>query len=151
MRVTEQIDALTCLGRNPLHQLVVPALPGLRSAHPLIDHHGRFHGSHGRSHRLRIYGVEAHHYWLHAEILPSNLWDITAGLIKPLIFGAAIAVISCHRGFRGRPGPKAWAEPPPGFRFLLHRYSRARLLPGHVPEQPSRLPLALCGTANDLS
>ena len=52
---------------------------------------------------LRIYHVEAHYYWLHAENY-LNLWDIVAGLIKPLFFGAAIAVISCHRGFRSRAG-----------------------------------------------
>ena len=31
MRVTEQIDALSALGTNPIYYLVVPAIPGLRA------------------------------------------------------------------------------------------------------------------------
>jgi phospholipid/cholesterol/gamma-HCH transport system permease protein len=33
-----------------------------------------------------------------------TLWDLVIGLIKPMIFGGAIAVISCHRGFHSEAG-----------------------------------------------
>ena len=48
MRITEQIDALACLGVNPLHYLVAPALAGLRPADSAADHPGQLHGRHGR-------------------------------------------------------------------------------------------------------
>lgn len=32
------------------------------------------------------------------------MWDVNTGLIKSMFFGAAIALISCHRGFHSRPG-----------------------------------------------
>jgi phospholipid/cholesterol/gamma-HCH transport system permease protein len=33
-----------------------------------------------------------------------GLWDIGTGLTKSMVFGAAIALISCHRGFHSRGG-----------------------------------------------
>jgi phospholipid/cholesterol/gamma-HCH transport system permease protein len=50
-----------------------------------------------------VYHVEAHYYWENTRGYV-GLWDITTGLIKPTFFGAAIAVISCHRGFRSEAG-----------------------------------------------
>jgi phospholipid/cholesterol/gamma-HCH transport system permease protein len=52
---------------------------------------------------VEIYGVEPHDYWRHSRdfIQP---FDIVAGLIKPVFFGAIISLISCHRGFRSRAG-----------------------------------------------
>ena len=152
MRVTEQIDALACLGANPLHYLVVPRFLACVLFIPLLTIMADFMGVMGGALIcLRIYHVEAHYYWLHAENYLS-LWDIVAGLIKPLFFGAAIAVISSPSGLpqpgRGRRrGPGRHR----GLCCFLRRHPHARLLPGPVPEQPSRLPLALCGTANDLS
>jgi phospholipid/cholesterol/gamma-HCH transport system permease protein len=32
------------------------------------------------------------------------MWDMTAGLIKPMFFGAAISLIACHRGFQSGAG-----------------------------------------------
>src|SRR5213078_4505425 len=51
----------------------------------------------------KIYHVEAYHYWRHAQDYV-GMWDLTTGLIKPTFFGAAIALISCHRGFNSRAG-----------------------------------------------
>jgi phospholipid/cholesterol/gamma-HCH transport system permease protein len=52
---------------------------------------------------IRIYHVEASHYWQHTQGF-IGLWDIGAGLVKPMFFGAAIALISCYRGFNSEPG-----------------------------------------------
>ena len=32
------------------------------------------------------------------------MWDLMTGLIKPICFGTAIAVICCHRGFYSEAG-----------------------------------------------
>src|SRR5262249_31250633 len=52
---------------------------------------------------IKVYHVEAYYYWEHTQKFLA-LWDVLTGLVKPLFFGAAIAVISCHRGLHSRPG-----------------------------------------------
>ena len=47
MRVTEQIDALECMGANPIHHLVVPRFLGCLVLIPALTD-GRFHGRAGR-------------------------------------------------------------------------------------------------------
>ncbi len=51
----------------------------------------------------RVYGVEAHFYWTHTQEYVSS-YDVGMGLIKAVFFGAAIALVSCHRGLNSRPG-----------------------------------------------
>src|SRR5205085_4023913 len=51
----------------------------------------------------RVYHVDVHHYWAHTQGFV-GLWDLTAGLVKPMFFGAAIALVSCHRGFHSGAG-----------------------------------------------
>jgi phospholipid/cholesterol/gamma-HCH transport system permease protein len=104
MRVTEQIDALACLGANPVHHLVVPRFLACVLLIPLLTIMADFMGVMGGALIcIRVYHVEAHFYWLHTQSFLS-LWDVVTGLIKPVFFGAAIAVISCHRGMHSRPG-----------------------------------------------
>jgi len=104
MRVTEQIDALACLGVNPVHYLVVPRLLGCVLLIPLLTIMANFMGVMGAALVCtKVYHVEAYHYWRHAEAYV-GMWDLVTGLIKPTFFGAAIALISCHRGFNSRAG-----------------------------------------------
>jgi phospholipid/cholesterol/gamma-HCH transport system permease protein len=104
MRVTDQIDALTCLGVNPVHYLVVPRFLACVLLIPLLtvlaDIMGIFGGA---LICVDVYHVEAHHYWTHSQEFV-RAWDIFSGLIKSVFFGAVIAVISCHRGYNCRPG-----------------------------------------------
>ena len=104
MRVTEQIDALACLGVNPVHYLVVPRFLACVLLIPLLTIMANFMGVMGAALVCtKIYHVEAYHYWRHAQAYV-GMWDLTTGLIKPTFFGAAIALISCHRGFNSRAG-----------------------------------------------
>jgi phospholipid/cholesterol/gamma-HCH transport system permease protein len=104
MRVTEQIDALSCLGVNPVHYLVVPRFLACVLLIPLLTVLADFMGVMGGALVCtRLYHVEAHSYWMHAQGWV-GMWDMTAGLIKPMTFGAAIALISCHRGFNSSAG-----------------------------------------------
>jgi phospholipid/cholesterol/gamma-HCH transport system permease protein len=104
MRVTEQIDALACLGVNPVHYLVVPRFLACVLLIPLLTIMANFMGVMGAALVCtKIYSVEAYHYWRHAQAYV-GMWDLTTGLIKPTFFGAAIALISCHRGFNSRAG-----------------------------------------------
>jgi phospholipid/cholesterol/gamma-HCH transport system permease protein len=104
MRVTEQIDALACLGVNPIHYLVVPRFLACVLLIPLLTIFGNFMGVMGGAWICtRIYHIDAHHYWTHAQGF-IGMWDLMTGLIKPMFFGAAIALISCHRGFNSQAG-----------------------------------------------
>ena len=104
MRVTEQIDALACLGVDPVHYLVVPRLLACVLLIPLLtvlaDVMGMFGGA---VICLSVYGIEPHHYWVHGRSY-LGLWDIFTSLSKAIVFGMFIALISCHRGFHSRAG-----------------------------------------------
>ena len=104
MRVTEQIDALSSLGVNPIHYLVVPRFLACVLLIPLLTILANFMGVIGGALICtKVYDIDAHHYWMHTQGFV-GLWDLTAGLIKPMFFGAAIALISCHRGFHSEAG-----------------------------------------------
>jgi phospholipid/cholesterol/gamma-HCH transport system permease protein len=104
MRVTEQIDALSCLGTNPIHYLVVPRFLACVLLIPLLTVLANFMGVMGGALVCtQIYGVNAHFYWQNS-LGQIHLWDLTCGLIKPIFFGAAIGIIGCHRGFHSAGG-----------------------------------------------
>lgn len=104
MRVSEQIDALSCLGANPIHYLVVPRLIACVVMIPLLTLMADLGGVIGAAIIcVQIYGVEPHDYWRHSRDFV-QLFDIFAGMIKPMVFGAIIALVGCHRGFRSRAG-----------------------------------------------
>jgi phospholipid/cholesterol/gamma-HCH transport system permease protein len=104
MRVTEQIDALACLGANPLHYLVVPRLLACVLLIPLLTVIADFMGVMGGALICtQVYHIEASHYWQHAQA-GIGLWDIAVSLIKPVFFGGVIALLSCYIGFNSQGG-----------------------------------------------
>ena len=104
MRITEQIDALTCLGANPVHRLAAPRFIACVLLIPLLTIVANFMGVLGGALvATNVYNINAHFYWQNSQGYV-DLWDVTVGLIKPMFFGGAIAIISCHRGFHGGAG-----------------------------------------------
>jgi phospholipid/cholesterol/gamma-HCH transport system permease protein len=104
MRVTEQIDALSSMGANPIHYLVVPRFLGCLVMIPTLTIMADFMGVvGGHFYSVHLLGVDSHHYWENAQRFVGN-YDLFAGVFKSLFFGAAIALISCHRGFHCDPG-----------------------------------------------
>ncbi len=98
MRVTEQIDALACLGVNPVHYLAVPRFLACVLLIPLLTILANFMGVIGGALvSTGLYGIDAHHYWTNARGT-IGLWDLIAGLVKPTLFGASIALVACHKG-----------------------------------------------------
>jgi phospholipid/cholesterol/gamma-HCH transport system permease protein len=104
MRVTEQIDALTTLATNPMKHLVVP----------------RFVASIVMMFFLTILGMMTGvvgGYFVGVKVLGTNpvtyinnsrnfteVTDIWYGLIKALVFGAVVGLISCYKGFNTEGG-----------------------------------------------
>jgi len=104
MRVTEQIDALWCLGANPIHHLVVPRFLACVLLIPMLTIIADFMGVIGGALiSTQFFDILPYEYWNAAQA-KIGMWDILCGLAKSVVFGAAIALISCHRGFNSSGG-----------------------------------------------
>ncbi len=104
MRVTEQIDALASMGANPIHYLVVPRVLGCLVLIPTLVIMADFMGVAGASfYAVTLQGVDWYHYMSNSRDFVGN-FDLFVGIFKSLFFGAAIALIACHRGFHCDPG-----------------------------------------------
>lgn len=100
MKVTEQIDALDALGADPIGYLVVPRclacfclIPALTILADTIGILGGWLVS------TQMLGVSNYYFWVYTDNFVTA-FDVLSGVVKSLFFGAAIAVISCFRGFR---------------------------------------------------
>jgi phospholipid/cholesterol/gamma-HCH transport system permease protein len=104
MRVTEQIDALTSMGVNPIHYLVVPRFLACLVLIPALtiiaDVTGVFGGA---FYSISILNINSHHYWENASDFVT-LFDVFIGMFKSVFFGGIIALISCHQGFHCKAG-----------------------------------------------
>jgi phospholipid/cholesterol/gamma-HCH transport system permease protein len=104
MRVTEQIDALTTMGANPIRYLVVPRFLGCLLLIPALTIIADFMGVVGALfYAVYLLDIDFHHYIENSAHFVSY-FDMFAGVFKSLFFGAAIAIIACYRGFHCDPG-----------------------------------------------
>lgn len=104
MRVTEQIDALACLGVDPVKYLVGPRFLACVLMIPLLTVLADIMGILGSSMIcLHVFHIEPYHYWKHSQNFV-QLWDLLVGLGKATAFGGVMCLICCHRGFNSRAG-----------------------------------------------
>ena len=106
MRVTEQLDALTAMGVDPVAHLVVPRVFSCVTMIPLLTVFSDLLGMLGGFLITVIgFGVSAEDYWVYSEsfIVP---YDVFTGLVKSVFFGLAIGMISCYKGFTCESGAK---------------------------------------------
>jgi phospholipid/cholesterol/gamma-HCH transport system permease protein len=103
MRVTEQIDALRAMGADPIRHLVVPRFLACFLLIPFLTIYCDVVGILGGFFVTWGWGVDTHEYWQHSADVIEN-FDILAGVVKSMAFGAAIALISCYKGFQSRQG-----------------------------------------------
>ena len=104
MRVTEQIDALETLAANPVKYLVVPRflsgivmLPAVTIIADIVGIIGGYIVTVG------LFKTSSVVYWKRTwdYLEPSDIYN---GLIKACFFGAAIALLSCYKGFYAKGG-----------------------------------------------
>lgn len=98
MKVSEEIDALRTLGFMPLRYLVIPRIVGTVAVMPALILVGDVVGVFGA---LVVAGFAL-------DVTPTMFMtqlenavtfsDVIAGLVKGVVFGAAIAVIACQQG-----------------------------------------------------
>ena len=99
MRVTEQIDALSAMGANPIRYLVVPRFLACLFLIPALTVMADFMGvAGGHFYSVNILGIDIHHYWHNSAKFVTN-FDLFVGLFKSVFFGSAIAMVSCYQGF----------------------------------------------------
>jgi len=104
MRVTEQLDALACLGVDPVKYLAAPRFIACVLVLPLLTVLADLMGLIGSSLIcLHVYQIDSFHYWQHTQEFV-KVWDVFTGLGKSLIFGGVLSLIACHRGFNSRAG-----------------------------------------------
>jgi phospholipid/cholesterol/gamma-HCH transport system permease protein len=104
MRVTEQIDAFESMGANPIHYLVVPRFLASIFLIPTLTIMADFMGVVGAYfYSVFILGIDRHFYLYNSREFIGG-YDLFVGIFKSLFFGAAIAMVSCHRGFHCTPG-----------------------------------------------
>ncbi|MBI4718142.1 MAG: ABC transporter permease [Planctomycetes bacterium] len=104
MRVTEQIAALQVMGADPIRQLVVPRFLACLLLAPLLTFFCDVAGSlAGWFVAVRLKGIPSGPYWYYIRDAIET-WDVGVGFAKSLVFGAAIAIIACYKGFTCRTG-----------------------------------------------
>jgi phospholipid/cholesterol/gamma-HCH transport system permease protein len=104
MQVSEQIDALHSLGRDPVPVLAAPRLIAGTISTPLLvglaNTAGLFSGMMAARATMGL-GPES---FLYGAQLFWHSWDLLYSLSKGLVFGFIIPLISCHMGFATRGG-----------------------------------------------
>lgn len=104
MQVSEQLDALHSLGRDPVSVLAAPRLIAGTISTPLLvglaNTVGLFAGLAASQATMGL-GPES---FLYGARLFWHDWDLLYSLAKGLVFGFFIPLISCHMGFRTRGG-----------------------------------------------
>ena len=98
MVVSQQIDAMRALGTSPVRKLVTPRIIALLITLPLLTMSADMVGIVGGGLIAKqLHGLDVNVYVQSARIGVS-LTDILGGLIKPIVFGVIIGVISCYKG-----------------------------------------------------
>ena len=104
MRVTEQIDALRTLATHPVDYLVVPRTLAIVLAMPLLTAESIVVGiAAGYLVAVDFLNIEASYTW-HNMVNYTSPEDAVMGLIKAVVYGAMIGLISCYKGMRCREG-----------------------------------------------
>src|SRR4030095_3169995 len=104
MVVSEQVDAMRALGTDPIKKLVWPRLLALMVMCPALTVLADMVGSVGGWGVARsLMGVPSSVYVRSAkDALTYN--DLIGGLVKPIVFGFIIAIVSCRAGLRTHGG-----------------------------------------------
>jgi phospholipid/cholesterol/gamma-HCH transport system permease protein len=104
MNVTEQIDALRSMGSDPIRHLVVPRFLACVLLTPVLTVFCEVMGAVGGALiAISLYGIASEPYWYYTAAAIET-FDMMNGLLKSLLFGAIIALISCYKAFHCRAG-----------------------------------------------
>lgn len=104
MRITEQIDALFSLGAHPVKYLVVPRVLASLIMVPILTLYGDVIGIFGGfAYNVFLMKVNQTLY-VQSTLKYFEMWDVSVGLIKAVVFGFVIAVVGCWQGMTAEGG-----------------------------------------------
>jgi phospholipid/cholesterol/gamma-HCH transport system permease protein len=106
MRVTEQIDAIRCLGANPIQEIILPRFLGIIVASFLLLFVGLMMSiGGGLLLGILFSGINADEYLRHIPTIVS-LPSVLGGLFKCLVFAIMLASICTYKGYTTTGGAK---------------------------------------------
>lgn len=98
MVVSQQIDAMRALGTSPVRKLVTPRIIALLLTLPLLTFSADLVGMVGGGLVARqLYGLDPSLYIQSAKA-GLAMSDLVGGMVKPIVFGLIIGLISCYKG-----------------------------------------------------
>ena len=104
MKVSEQIDALNSLGLDPVRALAAPRIIAGTIAMPLLVGLANFIGVFAGLVAARFAVGLGPESFLYGARLFWHSWDLLYSIVKGLVFGFVIPLISVHMGFGTRGG-----------------------------------------------
>ena len=111
MKVNEEIDALTTMGIDPVHFLVVPRVISAVLMTPLLALFSDLLGLIGGAVVLLSLGFPLITY-INQVLSAVAFGDLLGGLVKSFVFGILVAGIGCLRGLQTKTGASAVGECP---------------------------------------
>jgi phospholipid/cholesterol/gamma-HCH transport system permease protein len=98
MVVSQQIDAMRALGTSPVRKLVTPRVIALIITLPLLTVASDIFGIIGGGIvGKQLYGLDTTNYTSSVRN-GIDIDDVIGGIIKPVVFGFIVGIISCYRG-----------------------------------------------------
>ncbi|ADU61742.1 MAG: ABC transporter permease [Pseudodesulfovibrio sp.] len=115
MRISEQIDALTIMGINPMRYLVAPKMAACLISFPILNAFFNLIALWGGwLTGVKLLGANEGVYW--ARVQGSLDWsDIQGGFIKSMVFAVLVCTICCFEGYythtrSGHAGPEGVSQ-----------------------------------------
>ena len=106
MRVTEQIDAIQCLGTNPLQYLVVPRFFAIIFSSFLLLGIGLLVSVGGSTlMAVAFFGMNPLQF---AASIPrfTGPWTLVCGAVKSGVYGTIVAAVACYKGYTASGGAR---------------------------------------------
>lgn len=104
MRVSEQIDAMTCMGVNPLEYLVVPRYIGMIIMMPVLTVFSSAFGIFGGwAIATQLYGMNTQAFFDPIQVY-INWFDVICNFLKSWVFGILVVSIACYEGMSTKGG-----------------------------------------------
>lgn len=106
MRVTEQIDAIRCLGANPIQEIIVPRFIGIIASSFFLLAAGLMMSVFGGMLLGALFsGINPEEYLRHIPTIVSP-YSVVSGLFKCFVFALILASICTYKGYNATGGAK---------------------------------------------
>jgi phospholipid/cholesterol/gamma-HCH transport system permease protein len=115
MRISEQVDALTIMGINPMRYLVAPKMAACLISFPILTAFFNLIAMWGGwLTGVKLLGANAGVYWSRVQS-SLDYSDIEGGFIKSMVFAVLVCTICCFEGFythtrSGHAGPEGVSQ-----------------------------------------